>query len=217
MPIMARDAVKLAQLQRMRPALKSVAATERNTMKREDIKAKITGVTDEQLDWLMDEHGADITREQGKLTKLQAQVTDLTSQLTAAKDGLKAFEGVDVNDLKGQISKLQGDLTAKDTEYQQKLADRDFEDSLDKAISGAKGRNAKAIRALLDLDAIKASKNQEADLQAALQGLQKESGYLFESDETPPPFAPGPGTTPITTQVSPEISAIRAAAGLKTE
>ena len=35
---------------------------------------------------------------------------DLTKQLTTAR-GLKAFEGVDVNDLKGQITKLQGQLT----------------------------------------------------------------------------------------------------------
>ena len=32
-------------------------------MKREDVKAKIPGITDEQLNWLMSENGADINRE----------------------------------------------------------------------------------------------------------------------------------------------------------
>ena len=37
---------------------------------------------------------------------------------------LKEFEGVDVKDLQGQITKLQGDLKAKDDEYAAKEADR---------------------------------------------------------------------------------------------
>lgn len=32
-------------------------------MKREDVKAKIPGITDEQLKWLMSENGTDINRE----------------------------------------------------------------------------------------------------------------------------------------------------------
>ena len=79
-------------------------------MKREEVKTKIPGITDEQLDWLMGENGRDITAEKTKAANLQTQVNDLTTQLNTAKDGLKAFEGVDVADLKGQITKLQGQL-----------------------------------------------------------------------------------------------------------
>lgn len=70
-------------------------------MKREEVKNKIPGITDEQLDWLMGENGRDVTAEKTKAASLQTQVNELTTQL-------KAFEGVDVNDLKGQITKLQG-------------------------------------------------------------------------------------------------------------
>ena len=80
-------------------------------MKREEVKNKIPGITDEQLDWLMGENGRDVTAEKTKAASLQGQVDDLTKQLNTAKDGLKAFEGVDVADLKGQITKLQGQLT----------------------------------------------------------------------------------------------------------
>ncbi len=38
-------------------------------------------------------------------------------------------------------------------------------------------------------DALKASKDQSADIKAALEGLKKDSGYLFEPEETPPPYA----------------------------
>ena len=41
-------------------------------MKREDVKNKIPGITDEQLDWLMQENGSDITREKSAANALQA-------------------------------------------------------------------------------------------------------------------------------------------------
>ena len=61
-------------------------------MKHEDVKSKIPGITDEQLDWLMGEHGRDVTAEKTRATNLQAQVDTLTGQLQTAQDGLKAFE-----------------------------------------------------------------------------------------------------------------------------
>ena len=43
-------------------------------MKREDVKNKIPGITDEQLNWLMQENGADINREKSAATALQTQL-----------------------------------------------------------------------------------------------------------------------------------------------
>ena len=54
---------------------------------------------------------------------------------------------------------------------------------------------AKAIRALLDVDTLKGSDKQDEAITAALAALQKDSGYLFESGETPPPYAAGTGST----------------------
>ena len=69
-----------------------------------------------------------------------------------------------------------------------------FDHALEAAITGANGRNAKAIRALLDVDTLKSSKNQEADIKAALEAVQKDNGYLFDDGSTPPPYAGGTGT-----------------------
>ena len=60
-------------------------------MKREEVKNKIPGITDEQLDWLMGENGRDVTAEKTKAANLQTQVNDLTIQLNTAKEIL-AYE-----------------------------------------------------------------------------------------------------------------------------
>ena len=62
------------------------------------------------------------------------------SSLDTVSEQLKAFDGVDVADLNGQIKKLQDDLKAKDDEYAAKEADRIFSDTLKEAIKTAGGR-----------------------------------------------------------------------------
>lgn len=132
--------------------------------------------------------------------KQAGKLSQALDKLKTAEDGLKAFEGVDVTELKDQISQLQEQLDEKDTEYAEKVANMEFDALLTSAVTAARGRNAKAIRALLDIDTLKASKNQEADIQAALEALQKDSEYLFESDKAPLPniVLPSKGENPPT-------------------
>ncbi len=144
-------------------------------MKREDVKKQIPGITDEQLNWLMSENGADINREKSRADDLQGKLDTANTQLKTAQDGLKAFEGVDVDQLKGEITKLQGQLTAQADGFA-------FDNQLDGAIRAAKGKNVKAIRGMLGpekIEALKASKNREADIKAALDDLGKDEPWVF--------------------------------------
>lgn len=158
-------------------------------MKREEVKTILPDITDEQLDQLMDLYGTDIEGQKTTITKLQ-------DQLKTARDGLAAFDGVDVQGLQGQIDTLKKEKADLETAHKKDLAERDFSARLDTAIQARKGRSGKAIRAMLDLDTLRASENQEKDINAALDALTKDSAYLFES-ATPPPYAAGTGTQPL--------------------
>ena len=137
------------------------------------------------------------------------------TSLDSVNEKLKEFDGVNVEDLKGQIAKLQDDLKAKDDEYAAKEADRVFNDSLSEAIKAAGGRNAKAVMALLDIDALKASKNQSEDIKKALEGAKESDAYLFRADEPflNPVGATGGGVGGGTDN----MTSIRAAMGLPAE
>ena len=132
------------------------------------------------------------------ISKYQAVETErdeARNQLADVGEKLKAFDGVDVDGLKGQITALQTDMDTKDKAWQQKLADRDFSDLLSAEITTAKGINSKAIVALLDVDTLKASKNQKEDISAAVKALSESDAYLFKADTPPPPnYAAGTGS-----------------------
>ncbi len=104
------------------------------------------------------------------------------------KKDLEEFKDVDVTALNKRIEDLEEDIKKKDSEHQQQLADRDFNDVLKESILQAKGRNAKAITALLDVENLKGSKNQKEDIAAAIKVLTEaeDSKMLFGEPEAKP-------------------------------
>ena len=93
----------------------------------------------------------------------------------------------------GRIAQLEQALAEKDEKHAMELAEKDFNQMLSSAIVAAKGRNPKAILALLDQQALKQAEDPGREIQKTLEQLQKTDGYLFDTRPTPPPFARGTG------------------------
>ena len=113
-----------------------------------------------------------------KLKAAEGKVTTLT-------ENLEKFKDVNVDELNSTIATLKTDLANKDKELTDKLAERDFNDLIKESIAAVKGRNPKAITALLDIDTLKESKNQKEDVAAALKALTEaeDSKMLFGESE----------------------------------
>ena len=79
-------------------------------------------------------------------------------------------------------------------EHERAVQDIAFRHDLDAAIGRLRGRNATAIRALLDLDALKTSEDPQA-MEKALAQLKKTDGYLFAQEEAAPMFSIGAGAS----------------------
>ena len=162
-------------------------------MKREELEA--LGLTKEQIDKTLDlyhkEHDPvqkeldtakeDLAAEKGKVSTHEKTIEDL-------KKDLEEFKDADVSGLKKKIEDLETDIKTKDADYQKQIADRDFNDVLKDSINAARGKNAKAIKALLDVDTLKASKNQKEDVAAAIKALSEaeDSKMLFGEAEPNP-------------------------------
>lgn len=155
-------------------------------MKTEDLQSK--GLTQDQIDYVMAEYGKD-------LNAVKQDRDNYKTQLATAQASLKSFEGVDVQDLQGKITKLTNDLVAKDADYQKQIADRDFNDLLKTTAAGFNPRDLKAVMPFLDVEKLKASKNQEADIKAAMEAVKKDNAYLFQDVKIPRVVSatPGPG------------------------
>ncbi len=147
-------------------------------MKREFLQGLSVGETPlpkEVIDAIMAENGRDIEAVKARFSDYDA----LKEQLAQAEE----------NATKSWQEKYNQAVDA----HRQEMETLVFGHNLEKAVLSAKGRNLKAITALLDVDALKTSENQQTALEEALQNLKKDCGYLFQT-ETPPPYARGTGT-----------------------
>lgn len=139
------------------------------------------GLTKEQVDSVMAENGNDIEAAKGEVEKIKAELEQTKTQLEEANTTIDGFK--DYDQVKAQVEEYKTKFEQSKTEYETKIADMQFGSALEAVITAAGGRSAKAIRALLDIDALKASKNQEADIKAAVEACQKDNGYLFGAAE----------------------------------
>ena len=129
----------------------------------------------EVIDAIMAENGRDIEAAKkayaggnsgnGEKMFTQEEVNRIVSErLTREKEKLQAIDGSkDTEQLRGEITRLQGELAAQAESHKQQLANVAFDHTLDSAIK------------------------------AALDGLRKDSSWLFEANEVPPPYAVGTG------------------------
>ena len=117
---------------------------------------------------------ADYDTQSAKLKTEQDKVKTLEA-------GLEKFKDVDVDKLNGEIDTLKGQINKMDTDHKNELAKRDFDALVDTGIRNAKGKNTKAIRALLPIDKLMESKNQEKDIEEAIKMLTEaeDSKMLF--------------------------------------
>lgn len=123
--------------------------------------------------------------------KLDAANETIKANDTAMKDlqgKLDGFKDVDVSGLNQRIKDLEKEKANIQKDYDAKIADRDFNDLVKESIAAVKGKNPKAITALLDVETLKASKNQREDIAAALKALAEaeDSKMLFGAPEPNP-------------------------------
>lgn len=183
-------------------------------MKREFLQNFKVGdqpLPDAIIEAILNEHGKGIEREKAKYSDYDT----IKDQLETARTTIQGYKDQDIDGIKKAAADWEAKYNTAVETHKQQLADMAFNSTLKDAIASMKGKNATAISALLNVEDLKKSKNQEADIKSALEALKKDSGYLFEDETGPSPYAPGPGTQPAPKATG--MDAIRAAAGLKSK
>lgn len=172
---------------------------------------KEKGLTDEQIAYVMAENGKDIKKVKTDLENMTAERDNEKLRADNAEETLKKFDGVDVEQIKTELADWKKKANDAEADYNKKIADRDFNDMLKDAIAGAHGLNHKAITALLDVDALKASKNQKEDVSKAIKALSEaeDSKMLFKAEENGKPHFTGASKNTETKLTKESIMAIK--------
>ena len=92
-------------------------------MKKEELIQQ--GLTDEQANAVLAMAGRDVEKFKKQVTDLETERTDLQTRLTAANDAVAKFEGIDPEQLQGEVEKYKKQAADAETNYQNQLLQRD--------------------------------------------------------------------------------------------
>lgn len=157
-------------------------------LKMERAFLKGLGLEKEVIDQIMAENGKDIELEKGKAKDLQTQLDTANKTIKERDTQLETLKNSPDNPetLRQQIQKLQDDNKAAKEAHEKEIKELKVSTALEKALSDAKAKNAKAVKALLDLgdDVELADDGTIKGLDDKIKGLKKSDAYLF--DDTKP-------------------------------
>lgn len=123
----------------------------------------------------------DYEKQTDKLNKANETIKANDTAMKDLQTKLDEYKDVDVSALNQRISDLETEKGNIESDYQKKMAERDFNDLIKESIAAAHGKNVKAITALLDTETLMQSKNQKEDIAAAIKTLTEaeDSKMLF--------------------------------------
>ena len=122
-----------------------------------------------------------------RYNKLQEQKKQLEE---ASKTYQKQLEeltknNADVEALNKLVEQLQLSNKELETNHKQEMDRLQFNFALEGALTNAKSKNNKALKALLDMNSIKYQEGKFEGLQEQIEALQKDATYLFDLETTP--------------------------------
>ena len=106
--------------------------------------------------------------------KLEADIAERDKQLEDLKKAAGSNE-----ELKKQIEALQAENKKAAEEWQAKVAQMQLDFAIERALTNAKAKNPKAVKALLDLEKVKLDGDKLLGLDDQLKAIQQSDPYLF--------------------------------------
>lgn len=145
------------------------------------------GLGEEQIKSIMAINGGDIENAKAtnstEISSLKAQVAERDKQLETLKSSVGDAEA-----MKQQIADLQATNDSAKANHESEMNQVKLDYAVENALSSAKAKNSKAVKALLDLSEAKIDKEGNVKgLQEQLNALVSDEGtnFLFEKQQQP--------------------------------
>lgn len=143
------------------------------------------GIAEDAIGKIMSENGKDIESAKAKY----ADYDTLKTQLAEANGKIEEFGKLDFDGVKAMADDYKAKFEQAQADSKKQLEAMQFDHTLEGALSGAKARNTKAVRALLETDKLKLNRDGTlTGLSEQLDKIRAENDYLFESEAPVPQF-----------------------------
>lgn len=118
-----------------------------------------------------------------KIQSLETEKTNLTTDLETANNTIQEFKSMDIDAIKSKADEYKTKYEETEAKRIAELKDLELNHTLETELLKAGAKNTKAVKALLDIEALKTSQNLDTDIEAAITGLKESDAYLFDGGD----------------------------------
>ena len=165
-------------------------------MKTEFLKS--LNLSQEVIDKIMAENGKDIAAEQKKAYKIiqerdsyKLKAENLETQVNDANAEIQKFKDMDIEGIRQAADDWKEKAEKAEEDANKQISEMKFDYALTAALTGAKAKNVKAVKALLDMNGLKLNDDKIIGLDEQLSQIKADNDYLFESDTPAPTIVKG--------------------------
>lgn len=153
---------------------------------------KVLGLNDEQIKKVVEDYGknyvpkSQFNQKNEELKQAKESLTTMQSDIETLKKA-----NADNAELSKQIDELNAAQVKREAEYTAQIQKMELDGIVERTLLSSKVKNAKAVRALLDLEDAKVKDGTIKGLDDQLTKLKESDPYLFESESKPSGVTPG--------------------------
>lgn len=125
-----------------------------------------------------------------KFDKAELKANDLETQLNTANETIKGFKDLDIEGLKKGVSDWEKKYKDDTNALNEKLINQTKSSKIEIALLGAKAKNTKAVKALLDEEKISLDGDNLLGINEQLEAIKKDNAFLFDDGKAQNPPAP---------------------------
>lgn len=152
-------------------------------MTKEELKA--LGLTDDQVAKISDDYGKNYVAKSQFNQKLD-ELKHAKSEMEARNKELEDLKknNKDNENLSKQLEDMKKAAKDREAEYQKNISQMQLDYAVENALSGAKAKNGKTVKALLNMENVKLdSDGKLIGLSEQLDAIKNSDGYLFEAQD----------------------------------
>jgi hypothetical protein len=143
----------------------------------------------------------------------KAKAEKAEADLLAANQTIDGFKAMDIGAVQAAAEEWKAKAEKAEADLQEGIRAVRFEYEIDRALTAAKAKNPKAVRALLDLGSVQFNEEGVLEgLDSQLEAIKEENDYLFESETPVPRVVSGANSKSVMDDAT--VDAARRAAGL---
>lgn len=159
-------------------------------MTKEELKA--LGLNDEQIEKVVEDYGKNYVPK-NQFNKKNDALKQAEESLEAMQSDIETLKkaNADNDELSKQIDELNAAQLKREAEYTAQIQKMELDGIVERTLLSSKVKNAKAVRALLDLEDAKVKDGAIKGLDDQLTKLKESDPYLFESESKPTGVTPG--------------------------